>query len=116
MNVGAVYAHMTRRERIGVGGMHCSTCSESVAEALADLPGVLEASVNYATDEATVEYNPEAFSIERAYAAIAEGDDRPGERRQPPWQSRGQFSRGLCSDPGRRQGHPVLSQPFSPFR
>ena len=82
MNVGAVYAHMTRRERIGVGGMHCSTCSESVAEALEVIDGVSEASVNYATDEATVEYDPEATGPEALYAAIEEAGYEPRRERR----------------------------------
>ena len=61
-----------RRETrtIEIVGMHCANCSETVEGALADLPGVVRADVNYATDEATVEYNPEAFSVEAAYDAI----------------------------------------------
>ncbi|PSP94267.1 heavy metal translocating P-type ATPase [Halobacteriales archaeon QS_1_68_44] len=35
-----------------------------------DLPGVVAADVNYATDEATVEYNPESFDVADAYEAI----------------------------------------------
>jgi Cu+-exporting ATPase len=63
-----------RRERrtIEVAGMHCANCSETVEGALADLPGVVRADVNYATDEATVEYTPETFSIEAAYDAIVD--------------------------------------------
>jgi Cu+-exporting ATPase len=63
-----------RRERrtIKVAGMHCANCSETVEGALADLPGVVRADVNYATDEATVEYTPETFSIEAVYDAIAD--------------------------------------------
>jgi Cu+-exporting ATPase len=55
---------------IEIVGMHCANCSETVEGALADLPGVVRADVNYATDEATVEYNPEEFSVEAAYDAI----------------------------------------------
>ncbi|CAI49425.1 P-type transport ATPase (probable substrate copper/metal cation) [Natronomonas pharaonis DSM 2160] len=68
-----------RRETrtIEVGGMHCSTCSETVAGALAEVPGAIDASVNYATDEATVEYNPEAFSVETARAAIEDAGYDP---------------------------------------
>ena len=68
-----------RREArtIGVGGMHCSTCSETVADALGGRPGVIDASVNYATDEATVEYNPETFSIEDGYDAITDAGYEP---------------------------------------
>ncbi|MFW6153525.1 MAG: heavy-metal-associated domain-containing protein, partial [Halobacteriota archaeon] len=48
---------------IAVGGMSCATCSATVGEALEAVPGVLEASVNFATDEATVQYNPETASL-----------------------------------------------------
>ncbi len=68
---------MTRRERIGVGGMHCSTCSETVAEALEALDGVSEASVNYATDEGTVAYDPERVSLSAIYDAIEEAGYEP---------------------------------------
>jgi len=63
-----------RRERrtVEIAGMHCASCSETVEGALLDLPGVVAADVNYATDEATVEYNPEAFAVEAAYDAIEE--------------------------------------------
>ncbi|TKR27634.1 heavy metal translocating P-type ATPase [Natronomonas salsuginis] len=71
-----------RRETrtIAVSGMHCSTCSKTVSDALAELPGVLRADVNYATDEATVEYNPESFSLEDAYDAIEESGYEPMHR------------------------------------
>lgn len=39
---------------IHVGGMTCSTCSGAVEEALAALPGVLEAAVNLLTNKAEV--------------------------------------------------------------
>ena len=73
---------MTRRERIGVGGMHCSTCSETVAGAVESVDGVVDASVNYATDEATVEYDRERASLESIYAAIEDVgyDPRRGTR------------------------------------
>ena len=73
---------MTRRERIGVGGMHCSTCSETVADALRSVDGVSEASVNYATDEATVEYDTERAQLGELYDAIeASGYDPRREAR-----------------------------------
>ncbi|MFT4884102.1 MAG: Cu+-exporting ATPase, partial [Natronomonas sp.] len=61
---------MTRRERLTIGGMSCSTCSETVTEAVESLDGVEEASVNYATDEGTVEYDPESASLADIYDAI----------------------------------------------
>ena len=61
---------MTRRERIGVGGMHCATCSETIADAVEALDGVSEASANYATDDTTVEYDPGEVSLSAIYEAI----------------------------------------------
>ena len=68
-----------RRETwtLGIAGMHCSTCSETVARRLRDLPGVIRVDVNYATDEATVEYNPEEFSRDRAYEAVEDAGYEP---------------------------------------
>ena len=68
---------MTVRERIGISGMHCSTCAETVTEAVESLAGVAEGSVNYATDEATVEYDPEEVSLGSVYAAIEEAGYEP---------------------------------------
>jgi Cu+-exporting ATPase len=64
------YEPRSERRTIEIAGMHCANCSETVEGALADLEGVVRADVNYATDEATVEYNPEPFSLEAAYGAI----------------------------------------------
>jgi Cu+-exporting ATPase len=64
------YEPRTEQRTIEIAGMHCANCSETVEGALADLEGVVRADVNYATDEATVEYNPEPFSLEAAYGAI----------------------------------------------
>lgn len=68
---------MTRRERIGVGGMHCSTCSETIAEAAESLEGVSEASANYATDEATVEYDPDRVTLSDIYSTIESAGYEP---------------------------------------
>ena len=64
------YEPRTEHRTIEISGMHCANCSETVEGALGDLEGVVRADVNYATDEATVEYNPEPFSLEAAYGAI----------------------------------------------
>ena len=44
---------MSRRERLAVGGMHCSSCAETIADTVESVEGVESASVNYATDDAT---------------------------------------------------------------
>ncbi len=62
----------TRTTRLDITGMSCANCSAAVEEALGALDGVDTANANYATDEATVEYAPEAVSLAAIYDAISE--------------------------------------------
>jgi len=50
---------VTAPERIDlpVGGMTCAACARSIELALSATPGVARASVNLATETATVEYD-----------------------------------------------------------
>ncbi|SFR64829.1 heavy metal translocating P-type ATPase [Halogeometricum limi] len=59
-----------RKSRIDVQGMSCANCSQTVSEAVERLDGVREANVNFATDEGSVEYDPERVSLGDIYAAI----------------------------------------------
>ena len=56
--IGAVlkagYGVPEQRFDLGIGGMTCATCAGRVERALAKVPGVLEASVNLATERAMV--------------------------------------------------------------
>jgi len=56
------YTPVTEELEIGVGGMTCANCSARVERALNALPGVLEASVNLATERATLRYVPATLS------------------------------------------------------
>ncbi len=51
---GAGFEPLTRERTFGVGGMTCANCSARVQRALAEMPGVLAADVNLATERATV--------------------------------------------------------------
>ena len=62
----------TRTTRLDITGMSCANCSAAVEQALGALDGVDTANANYATDEATVEYAPEAVSLAAIYDAISE--------------------------------------------
>ncbi len=66
----AGYEAAAETETLTVMGMSCSTCSESVSEAVEELPGVLRADVNFASDEARVEYNPNDVSLGEIHSAI----------------------------------------------
>ena len=60
----------TRRAHVEITGMSCSTCSGTVEDALEGVDGVVAASANFATDEGTIEYDPEATSLGELYGAI----------------------------------------------
>ncbi|MYL68716.1 heavy metal translocating P-type ATPase [Halorubrum distributum] len=60
----------TRTTHLDITGMSCANCSASVGDAVESIDGVSRADANYATDEATVEYDPEATSLAAIYDAI----------------------------------------------
>ncbi len=66
----AGYTVMNTSTSIGITDMTCANCAETNQQALTDVPGVISAEVNYATDEATVEYNPAAVTREQLYDVI----------------------------------------------
>jgi len=55
-----------------VHGMSCASCVEKVEKALGRLEGVVEATVNFATERATVRYIPGAVSIEDFRRVVGE--------------------------------------------
>ncbi len=57
--------------RLGIEGLHCASCVGFVEEALRATPGVLRASVNVGTGEATVDYLPSMTNLAQLKAAIA---------------------------------------------
>lgn len=52
------YGVRTAKETVSIGGMTCASCVNRVEKALAELPGVVEAGVNFAAENATVTYLP----------------------------------------------------------
>jgi Cu+-exporting ATPase len=50
--------------------MTCANCSGTVGDALESLDGVIEANANFATDEGSVEYDPDEVSLAEIYDAI----------------------------------------------
>ncbi|QWC20354.1 heavy metal translocating P-type ATPase [Halorubrum sp. 2020YC2] len=63
----------TRTTRLDITGMSCANCSAAVGDAVESLDGVSRADANYATDEASVEYDPEETSLADIYDAIEDG-------------------------------------------
>ena len=73
----AGYSAVSTSVSIAITDMTCSNCAETNEEALEDVPGVLSAEVNYATDEASVECNPAEVSREQLYEAIESAGSSP---------------------------------------
>jgi Cu+-exporting ATPase len=60
-----------RRVDLPVVGMSCANCAATVEKTLREtVPGVVSVSVNFGTETATVEYDPEAVSIEAMAEAV----------------------------------------------
>ncbi|WP_254521622.1 heavy metal translocating P-type ATPase [Natrinema caseinilyticum] len=60
----------TRTAHLDIHGMSCANCSQTIDESLESLDGVVEANANFATDEGTVEYDPETVSLAEIYDTI----------------------------------------------
>ncbi len=50
---------MEQTKKIAVNGMHCASCSSIVERTLKKQSGILQSTVNFATEEVTLTYNPE---------------------------------------------------------
>ncbi len=57
---------------LGVSGMTCASCVMRVEKALNKVDGVLEATVNLATERATIKYLPDMVSVGQLKAAVRE--------------------------------------------
>ena len=72
---------MTRSDhseaRFGVQGMTCAACVARVERTLEKLPGVNEATVNLATENATVEFEPGVVSLDDIQAAVKNAGYEP---------------------------------------
>ncbi len=72
---------MTNPEKvtIPIDGMSCSSCVEKIERALKKQSGVISASVNFATEKATVEYNPTKIKVADLKKAIENTGYKPLE-------------------------------------
>ena len=73
----AGYGAVSETATVPISDMTCANCAEANESALEDTPGVVDAEVNYATDEAQVTYNPAAASLGDLYDAIEDAGYAP---------------------------------------
>ncbi|WEL22777.1 heavy metal translocating P-type ATPase [Halorhabdus sp. BNX81] len=60
----------TRTTHLDITGMSCANCSGTIQDTLESLDGVIEASANFATDEGSIEYDPEVVTLGEIYEAV----------------------------------------------
>lgn len=53
-----------------IGGMHCATCALTIEDSLKDVPGVIDAKVNFALGKAVVEYDAASATSEDMKKAV----------------------------------------------
>ncbi len=66
------YDVVTESITLPIGGMTCASCATHVEKGLSEVPGVISASVNLATERATVTYIPGLVTLNDLKQAVAE--------------------------------------------
>ena len=59
------------KKTFSVQGMHCASCVATIERSLKKVDGVSEATVNIATEKATVTYDPTKVSDDELYSAVS---------------------------------------------
>jgi len=61
----------TKIEKLNISGMHCASCALLIKKSLETVPGVEEASVNYATKKAIVKYDSDKSTLDNLKSAVS---------------------------------------------
>jgi copper chaperone CopZ len=59
-----------RTEVIGVRGMHCGGCEQTISRALVALPGVSEARADFVAEEVAVTFEPDRVGTDAIRSAV----------------------------------------------
>ncbi|MFP4026685.1 MAG: heavy metal translocating P-type ATPase [Candidatus Brocadiia bacterium] len=77
---------------LSIVGMSCQSCAQAIAKSLNRIEGVSEANVNFATEEATVRFDPEAVdrddlvrAVEDVGYGVAEREESVREMQRAKW-------------------------------
>ncbi|MBD2064897.1 heavy metal translocating P-type ATPase [Funiculus sociatus GB2-A5] len=57
---------------LNLQGMSCAACAGAIEKAIRNVPGVRECNVNFGMEQATVNYEPQATSLEEIQQAVAD--------------------------------------------
>lgn len=58
------------KTKLAIQGMHCSSCANVIERELKKVPGVSEASVNFASEKASITHNHDDVSVDSLIAAV----------------------------------------------
>ncbi len=115
----AGYEASAESVELTVLGMSCSTCSGTVTEAVEERPGVIEADVSFAADEARVRYNPADASPAEIAAAIEKAGYEPVRDETEETRGGSQRERAVERELRRQRrlvlGGALLTLPFVPM-
>ena len=70
----------TTKKAFPVLNMHCAGCANNVEKTVKKLPGVIEASVNFATNTLTVSYEKEQLTPGEIRAAVLAAGKKPTKK------------------------------------
>ena len=75
----AGYTPAVERATLAIGGISCASCVAAIEDALRKTPGVVSATVNFATNAATVEFAPPGATVADLRRAVREAGYEPLE-------------------------------------
>jgi Cu+-exporting ATPase len=61
---------MSKKTILKISGMHCASCAANIEHALSKENGIISTSVNYATEKAYLEFDPQVSSVARIQKVI----------------------------------------------
>lgn len=70
----------TERVNLAISGMHCSSCANIIERQLKKVPGVSEARVNFASEKASIVYDPSLVKIADLENAVAKAGYKASEK------------------------------------
>lgn len=56
--------------KLKISGLHCTSCSLMIDNAVEELPGVVSSHTSYATAECTLQIEPQVFELNRVLSVI----------------------------------------------
>ena len=59
-----------KKEILGIRGMHCASCAVTIERSIKKVPGIINAQVNFGTEKAVVDYDPNVANLSKITQAV----------------------------------------------